>query len=86
MATALAASKEEGATMTWRCPCLPPPPFVVLVVVVAFDATSLLPAVAPVDCAILPPLGGDTRQCGRDHGGGNVSLPIYVHAYGSYIH
>jgi hypothetical protein len=44
---------------------------VVLVIVVVFDATSLLPAVAPVDHGILPPLGGDTRRCDDgDHGGG----------------
>ncbi len=30
----------------------PPPPHVVLVIVVVFDATSLLPAVAPVDRGI----------------------------------
>jgi hypothetical protein len=44
---------------------------VVLVVVVAvFDATSLLPAVAPVDHGILPPLDGNTRWRDGDHGGG----------------
>jgi hypothetical protein len=43
---------------------------VVLVVVVIFDATSLLPAVAPVDHGILPPLDGNTRRRDGDHGGG----------------
>ncbi len=46
------------------------PPLVVLVVVVIFDATSLLPAGAPVDCGILPPLGGNTCLCEGDHRGG----------------
>jgi hypothetical protein len=43
---------------------------VVLIVIVIFDATSLLPAVAPVDHGILPPLDGNTRQRDGDHGGG----------------
>jgi hypothetical protein len=43
---------------------------VVLVVVVVFDATSLLPAVAPVDHGILPHLDGNTRRRDGDHGGG----------------
>jgi hypothetical protein len=47
----------------------------VLVIVVVFDATSLLPAVAPIDRGILPPLGGETRQCDGDHGGG---IPLTV--------
>jgi hypothetical protein len=46
--------------------CLP----VVIVVVVVFNATSLLPAVAPVDHGILPPLDGNTRRRDGDHGGG----------------
>ncbi len=49
---------------------LPPPPPVVLVIVVVFDASSLLPTVAPVNRGILPPLGGDTRWRNGDHGGG----------------
>jgi hypothetical protein len=43
---------------------------VVLVIVVVFDTTSLLPAVAPVDHGILPPLDGITRRRDGDHGGG----------------
>jgi hypothetical protein len=43
---------------------------VVLVVVVVFNATSLLPAVAPVDHGILPPLNGNTRRRDGDHEGG----------------
>ncbi len=39
-----------------------PPPLVILVVIVIFDATSLLPAMAPIDHWILPPLGGNTRR------------------------
>jgi hypothetical protein len=34
---------------------------VVLVIIIVFDTTSLLPAVAPVDHGILPPLDGNTR-------------------------
>jgi hypothetical protein len=52
-----AASKEEGVTTTRRCPRLLPPPLVVLIVVIVFDATSFLPAVAPINHWILPPLG-----------------------------
>ncbi len=48
----------------------PPPPFVVLVVLIIFDASSLLPTVAPIDCGILPPLGDDARRRNGDHGGG----------------
>jgi hypothetical protein len=49
----------------------------VLVIVVVFDATSLLPAVAPIDRGIPPPLGGDTRLRTGDHGGG---IPPTVHS------
>ncbi len=51
-------------------PRLLPPALVVLVVVVVFNATSLLPTMAPVDRGILPPLGGNTRWCDGDHGEG----------------
>ncbi len=41
---------------------LPPPPLlVVLVDVVVFNASSLLPAVAPINRGILPPLGSATE-------------------------
>jgi hypothetical protein len=43
---------------------------VVLVVVVVFDATSLLLAMAPVNHGILPPLNDNTRRSDGDHGGG----------------
>jgi hypothetical protein len=43
---------------------------VVLVVVLIFDAISLLPAVTPVDHRILSPLNGNTQQRGGDHRGG----------------
>ncbi len=42
----------------------------VLVIVIIFDTTSLLPAVAPVNNGILPPLNGNTRWRDRDHRGG----------------
>ncbi len=50
----------------------PPPPLsiVVLVIVIIFDTTSLLPAVAPIDRGILPPLGSNTQRRDRDHGRG----------------
>jgi hypothetical protein len=46
----------------------PSPPLVLLVIVIVFNATSLLPAVAPVDRQILPPIGSNTHQCNGDHG------------------
>ncbi len=70
LAMALAASKEEKATTTWWCPHLLPPSLMVLIIVIIFNATSLLPAVAPVDCGILLPLGSNTWQRDGDHGGG----------------
>jgi hypothetical protein len=43
---------------------------VVLVLIVVFNATSLLPTGAPIDHGILPPLDGNTRRRDGDHGGG----------------
>ncbi len=43
---------------------------VVLVVIIIFNATSLLPTVASVNHGILPPLNGNTRRRDGDHGGG----------------
>jgi hypothetical protein len=43
---------------------------VVLVIGIIFDATSLLPAVSPINHGILPPLDGNTRQRDGDHRGG----------------
>ncbi len=42
----------------------------VLIVVVVFDTTSPLPAMAPVYRGILLTLGGNTQQRDKDHGGG----------------
>jgi hypothetical protein len=61
--------KGGGATTTRQCPHLLPS-LVVLVIVIVFDATSLLPTMAPANCGILPPLGGDNWQRDGDHGGG----------------
>ncbi len=81
LVTVPAASKEEGATTTWRCPRLLPPPLVVLVVIV-FDAPSLLAAMAPVDRGILLLLSSDIRQRDGDHGGG---IPLTVRGYTANI-
>jgi hypothetical protein len=63
--------KGGGGDNDLAVPPPPPPPLVVLVVIVAvFDATSLLPAMAPVNFRILPPLGSNTQRHDRDHGGG----------------
>jgi hypothetical protein len=40
--------------MTRQCPCLLPPTLVVLVIVVVFDASFLLPAVATVNAGSSP--------------------------------
>jgi hypothetical protein len=46
---------------------------VVLIVVIVFNATSLLPTVAPANHGIPPPLNGNTRRCDGDHG---VGIPL----------
>jgi hypothetical protein len=40
---------------------------VVLIVIVVFDTTSLLPTVAPLNHGILPPLDSNTRRRDGDH-------------------
>ncbi len=54
-------AKGGGVNNNLAVPPPPPPPLVELVVVILFDASFLLPAVATVNCRILPPLGGNTR-------------------------
>jgi hypothetical protein len=54
--------------MTRWCPCLLPPPLVLLVIVI-FNATSLLPTMAPVNRGILPPPGGNTQWRNGDQRG-----------------
>ncbi len=58
--------KGGGGNDNSVVPPPPPPPLVLLVIIVVFDATSLLPAVAPINHEILPHLGGDTQHCNGD--------------------